>query len=109
MACTRDFHLLLSGTVTCHRCGYVFPDHFHINRTAECPECSAPVRVCKNCTFYEPGAHWDCRETIPEPVRDKERSNFCDYFRPAPAAKAGGLPSNENKGQARRAFDDLFS
>jgi hypothetical protein len=45
------------------------------------PRAALPVRCCKNCTFYEVGAHWDCRETIPDPVFDKERSNFCDYFR----------------------------
>jgi hypothetical protein len=33
-----------------------------------------------NCRFYSPGSHWDCSETIPEAVRDKERGNFCDFF-----------------------------
>lgn len=63
--------------------------------------------MCKNCVFYEPGKHWDCAETVPEEVRDKERANFCDYFR---LAKDRPVSSkfHEKREQARSAFDDLF-
>ena len=27
-----------------------------------------------------------CREPIAEEVKDKERANFCDYFKPRPGA-----------------------
>jgi hypothetical protein len=57
--------------------------------------------------FYEPGAHWDCRETIPDPVFEKERSNFCDYFRLAQDARGGG--GSTDTSQARNDFDSLFS
>jgi hypothetical protein len=82
-----------------------------VTRSLECPSCDAPVRCCKNCTFYEVGAHWDCRETIPDPVFDKERSNFCDYFRLAErAGRAGGPLSGDDPGtRARNDFDSLFS
>lgn len=53
-----------------------------VPRTLECVNCHADVHVCKNCAFYSPGSHWDCAETIPEAVVHKERSNFCDYFKP---------------------------
>ena len=72
--------------------------------------------MCKNCTFYEPGAHWDCRETIPEAVRDKERANFCDYFKLRPGttadSRSGENPGATNSGaaadKARDAFNGLF-
>ena len=79
----------------------------------ECPRCSQPLKVCLNCTFYEKGLQWDCRESIAEPVRDKERANFCDYFRlregPGDQAgeQAGGLPRQRAE-QARDSFDKLF-
>ena len=51
-------------------------------RGDECPLCHADLHVCKACEFYESGAHNDCRESSAEFVGDKERGNFCDYFRP---------------------------
>jgi len=100
----------------CYKCGAPFPPDMVITRSAECPQCNAPVRCCRNCVFYEPGAHWDCRETIPEPVTDKERSNFCDYFRLAATpsgdnSKGGGSGSDilDARSHARDDFNDLFS
>lgn len=79
-----------------------------VSRSAECPECSAPVRACRNCRFYEPGAHWDCRETIDEPVRDKERANFCDYFQ-LNTRSSGSDAGESRRRDARGDFDALFS
>ncbi len=90
----------------CYKCGTEFPRDMVVTRVLECPSCNAPVRCCRNCTFYEPGAHWDCRETIPDPVFDKERSNFCDYFRLATGGSGGG---SNGSSSARDDFDSLFS
>ena len=70
--------------------------------------CSKPLKVCLNCTFYEKGMQWDCRESIPEPVREKDRANFCEYFRlrAGTGDQAGGLTQRAE--QARTAFDNLF-
>ena len=81
-----------------------------VTRSLECPQCSRPVRCCKNCTFYEPGAHWDCRETIPEAVSDKERSNFCDYFRLSETSHGSSQSGDDGRRRdARSDFDALFS
>lgn len=55
-------------------------------REGECPRCRRQTHVCRNCRFYQPGLHNDCREPVAEPVQDKTRANFCDYFEPNPAA-----------------------
>jgi len=77
-------------------------------RSSVCPKCGKDLRVCLNCVFYGPGAHWGCRENIPEAVRDKDRANFCDYFR----FRKDGPSDQERKGSkkesARDAFDQLF-
>ena len=64
----------------CWKCGKTLDFASPVSRSAVCPECGADVRCCRNCTFYESGVHYDCRETIDEPVRDKERSCFCGFF-----------------------------
>ncbi len=76
-------------------------------RGDECPLCHADLHVCKACEFYESGAHNDCRETSADFVSDKERSNFCDYFRASTkiTAGAGGV---DKATAAKDAFNALF-
>ena len=91
----------------CFHCGNSFPDDFKIYRSTTCPSCGKDAKVCLNCRFYSPGSHWDCSETIHEAVREKDRSNFCDFFSPK-AAPAGGGAGAQKAGKARSQFDSLF-
>lgn len=70
----------------------------------ECPKCGADLHTCKNCDFFDPSAYRQCRETGPDNVSEKERANYCDYFRPALSRQ--GAP---DKGQdAKSQLDALF-
>jgi hypothetical protein len=93
--------------IGCYKCGYILPPHTKIYRTTRCPECDADLKVCLNCRFYDPSSHWECKETIQEQVKDKDRANFCDYF--SPLENPG--PRNENqqkKEEDRKKFNNLF-
>ena len=64
------------------------------------------MKICKNCRFYDPGAKYECREHIQDPVREKEQENFCEYFS---AADGPWSPEdNKTKKQARDRFNSLF-
>lgn len=77
-------------------------------RGDECPYCHADLHVCKACDFYENGSHNDCRESSAEFVGDKERGNFCDYFRASTKGIAGD--SGKSKADAAKdAFNALFN
>ena len=91
----------------CHFCGGTVPTAEKLFRSSLCPKCGKEVRICLHCTFYQPGAHWDCRETIPEPVTDKERANFCDYFRPKEDGPEKGKASTGEQ-DAKNKFNKLF-
>jgi hypothetical protein len=88
----------------CYNCGTVIETK--IFRSTTCPACGRDVRVCLNCVFYSPGSQWDCREHISEPVRDKEHSNFCDFFKYKNDSSELKHPEKES---SRKAFDDLFN
>ena len=74
-------------------------------RSDECPLCHADLHVCRACEFYESGAHNDCRESSADMVTDKERANFCDYFR---YKDCQAKPGNDKASAARDAFNALF-
>lgn len=48
----------------------------------ECPSCRSDAHVCKNCEFHDPKIYNECRETQSDPIRERDRSNRCDFFRP---------------------------
>ena len=52
-----------------------------VGRAETCSKCGYDLRCCMNCRFYDPGSYNECREPQAERVIDKERSNFCDYFK----------------------------
>ena len=70
----------------------------------ECPHCGADLHCCKNCGFYDPGASKQCREPSAELVSNKERANYCDYFRPA----AGRAAGEERAVDAKKQLEALF-
>lgn len=51
------------------------------SRQDTCPSCHKDLRVCKNCSFYDANSHWECKEHVQDHVIDKEKANFCDYFK----------------------------
>ncbi|MBO4403746.1 MAG: hypothetical protein J5780_00210 [Treponema sp.] len=92
----------------CWKCGSKIDTSLTISRSSTCPVCSSDLHSCRNCSFYSPGSHYDCHETVDENISDKEKSNFCDYFKPAASfSKTAGY--EEKKEKARAAFDALFS
>ncbi len=58
------------------------------------------------CEFYDTSKAKHCRETIADEVKDKERANFCDYFRPTTNAYQPGSVSAAER--ARLELEALF-
>jgi hypothetical protein len=93
----------------CHFCGAAIENPREVYRSTTCPSCGKDLKICLNCRFYSPGAHWDCAESIDEMVRDKDRSNFCTFFSfRLAAAGAKGAAAPDAGRQARKKIDELF-
>jgi hypothetical protein len=102
----------------CHFCGTAVENPREVYRSTSCPSCGKDLKICLNCRFYSPGAHWDCAETIDELVKDKDRSNFCTFFsfrttqKPSPGAQttpgAQGAPQSDARQKAKNKLDKLF-
>ena len=75
---------------------------------ARCPKCDADLHCCRNCTFYDLNAYNNCRESQAERVVDKEKANFCDYFRIGDGANKGLASNNQGKSNIKSSLEDLF-
>jgi hypothetical protein len=88
----------------CHFCGNPVDPLAKVGIRDECPKCHRDLHICKNCRFWDPSAHNQCRETQSEPVQDRERSNFCTYFSPGSVS----APQSRESTAARKKLDALF-
>lgn len=73
-------------------------------RADTCRKCGRDTKVCKGCTFYDRSANQECHEPQADLVLDKERSNFCEYFKP----KSGGATGAASRNALKAAADALF-
>lgn len=88
----------------CCTCKKEIPADLRVGRQAGCPWCGADLHCCLNCAFYEPGAYNDCRENQAERILDKNRSNFCDYFRFRESVTDADQPSVKAKDRLAALF-----
>lgn len=52
-----------------------------LSRTEDCPACHRDLRCCMMCVFYDESSYNECKEPTAERVLDKEKANFCDFFK----------------------------
>jgi hypothetical protein len=89
---------------TCWNCGAALTP-LDYGRADTCRQCGRDTKVCKGCEFYDKNRNNECRESQAERVVDKERSNFCDYFKPARGNPDTAAQSRE---ALRSAAESLF-
>jgi hypothetical protein len=94
-----------------------------------CPKCGFELHSCKQCTHFDPGTRFECRQPITARIPRKDEMNACSYYTmsvrveratgsatastPAPSASNnnGGFTTGSTGNRvedARRAFDALF-
>src|SRR5688572_27453135 len=99
--------MAMSHTLVCWKCGASLAAlSLPLRRLDACKSCNAELHVCRMCLEYDTAVAKHCREPIAEEVREKDRANFCDYFKPRPDAYK---PRNQAEiEKSRNALDDLF-
>jgi hypothetical protein len=91
----------------CHNCGWEWKDEGPPGRSDTCAQCHAELRVCLNCARHDPRAAYECAEPKADPVLDKDRANYCEWFA---FAKRVYRPKTgrDRAADARDAFKKLF-
>jgi hypothetical protein len=90
--------------IKCYRCGESLAAlTLPFSRRDECPNCTAHLHDCRMCRFFDPAAPKQCREDDAEDDTEKERVNFCEWFKPSVHAFDPVRASKEAKANAELA------
>jgi hypothetical protein len=95
----------------CWYCGSPVNDPEPLGRSLRCEICGKDLKICRHCSFFLPGSRGDCSEPGAEPPAEKDRANFCDWFKlnPKYRNKTGGQQKEPAAAvSAKTAFDNLF-
>jgi len=107
----------------CYNCASTLPAAYDFSQP--CPKCAAELHCCRQCTFFESSAHFQCAKPIPERIVAKDKPNDCPHFsprvtvarestRPAEPPKPVAAPVAQEPRvsrtvqNARSAFENLF-
>jgi len=97
-----------SVDMQCWKCGSELKNLLlPFSRFEECPTCNADLRVCLACRHYDPNISDACHEDRAEFVLDKDKANFCDYFKVN--SKAYKPQKGDDAAAARRKLAELFN
>lgn len=91
-------------TVKCAACGAKAPTNIILE--SSCPNCRTDLHTCRQCTYFDPGAHFQCSKTITVRIVNKQARNTCELFVPRTVVErqtTSGAPTD-----ARAAFAKLF-
>ncbi|HEX7295047.1 MAG TPA: hypothetical protein VF251_04785 [Pyrinomonadaceae bacterium] len=90
--------------VKCASCGAKISGNIIL--ASSCPTCRADLHTCRQCTYFDPAARFECRKTILAKIVNKNAKNMCELFEPRTIVEretSSGAPTD-----ARQAFKNLF-
>ena len=91
----------------CWKCGIELKNLLlPFSRHEECSTCMADLHACLACSNYDPAISDACKEDRADFVLDKDKANFCDYFKVNP--KAFKKQDNKEARDARAKLAELF-
>jgi hypothetical protein len=92
----------------CARCGTI--EAGSIGSLSTCATCGVALHACIQCQSFDPGARFECRETLAARVSPKDARNECSRFVAVTRVEkaTGSTPATSPVSSARKAFDDLF-
>jgi hypothetical protein len=67
--------------VFCFHCKKTNEGLLQVGRRDECSFCKSDLHACKNCQMYDLKNYNECKEPSADVVKEKERANFCDFFK----------------------------
>ncbi len=99
--------MLNKGNYACYECGSGIEIDARVQRRDECTSCGADLHICKNCRFWDPAYHNECRETGAFYIRDREKANFCTLFEFKSTIESETSKANDARAKLEALFKGL--
>ncbi|HAJ75254.1 MAG TPA: hypothetical protein DCM64_02250 [Gammaproteobacteria bacterium] len=93
----------------CWKCGTELKNLLlPFSRYEECSSCKVDLHVCIACKSHDPTVSDACKEDRADFVLDKDKANFCDYFRanPRPYQKQDDSDARQAKAKLAELFGE---
>ena len=96
------------ASLQCQFCGTPVTLSEPIGRDATCESCGRDLRCCRNCRHYDPNYNNACTETMADPVVEKDRRNFCEYFYFSREPYRPAAATSGREAEARKKLESMF-
>jgi predicted RNA-binding Zn-ribbon protein involved in translation (DUF1610 family) len=90
--------------IRCASCALILPPELDMN--GKCPRCGFELHSCKQCTFFDTGARFECSQPITARIPRKDQKNHCSFFAARTTVEKETTSPRPN--DARTAFENLF-
>jgi hypothetical protein len=90
----------------CAGCGATLP--ITAASLSECPACRAALHACRQCTHFDPAQRFECTETVPARIADKQQRNECASFALRVTVERDTSSGAGRPDDAKRSFNNLF-
>ena len=91
----------------CWSCSQEIDMTTKVQRKDECISCGADLHTCKNCRFWDPSYHNECRENSSYYIRDREKANFCMAFEFKSTTEEDAAEANDARSKLEAMFKNL--
>lgn len=98
----------MAATRHCWKCGAEYTLSGTPGRSETCFQCRSDLKVCLNCTSYDPRVAHQCRDRRADPVTEKHLANYCEYFEMARREYTAPSENTSRESQARETLKKLF-
>jgi len=91
-------------TSKCTSCGAKAPSNITLD--SSCEKCNVDLHTCRQCSYFDPGARFECSKKITARIVNKNARNTCELFAARIVVEretSSGPPTD-----ARQAFAKLF-
>ena len=91
------------GNVRCAACAATLESRITVD--SRCAKCGAELHSCRQCTFFDPGARFECRKPITSRIVNKQLRNACELFQSRTIVER---ETSSGPMSASQAFQNLF-
>ncbi len=104
----RPLQLAATHAVSrCAQCGTVLQSI--TEPVGRCPKCAFELHSCKQCSYFDPAARFECTQPIAERIPRKDQLNSCTFYSiSVRVEKQTSTPASARPADAKQAFENLF-